>query len=1030
MKESRNLLSFGLKKASMLFFLSAVFCIPALAAEDMDSNKAMASQSVQQSRALKGQVVDENGEPLIGVTILLKGTTTGAITDINGNFSLNAKQGSTLEISYAGYKSQTIKVGNQSTLAIKMEPDAIGLDDVVVIGYGTMKKRDLTGSISSVKSEEILKTPTVNVMEAIQGQVAGFDITRTTGELGNHLSMTLRGNRSIYGNNEPLFIIDGMEGSFDALNPADIESVEVLKDASSTAIYGSAGANGVILITTKNAQKGKFQVNFDAYYGINKVTSFPEINTGDKYINFRREAAKTVGQWSSPADDQNIFPAYLWGLIQNNQWVDWFDLATQTGTTQNYNLSTNYSNDRVNSYLSIGYNDTEGIIKDEKMKRFSARAKLDFTPNRYLTYGMNLYAIYQNYNHMNGRIWNRIICTPPLGTPYDEDGNMITYPVGGNPGDINPLADLNDGEYVNNSKTLTVMPQAYVEIKPISGLSLKSILGGTLRNVAQGIFVGGKSFNGLATGSQADAQNTFTYNYQWQNILTYNLNIGDIHNFVFTGITDWSKDRQQYSLARAFNFDENSYKYYNLGAGTGTPAVGSSYVQSQTMSYAARLNYSLLGRYLFTLSGRWDGSSMLAEGKKWDFFPAAAFAWRISDEAFMESTQDWLSNLKLRLSYGVTGNAGAAEYATLDYSRTGNIGFQDVSQPYSGYSQNIANLDLGWEKSSMIDVGLDVGLFNGRVEIVADYYRTTTKDLLFQKSLPYATGGYGSSSFKIWTNVGKTRNTGFELAINSRNIVTKDFTWSTSFTFSTNKEEVLKTTSEDPLKFGDYYLVIGEPVHTNYLYKYAGIWGTADEELASKYGAKPGQIRVVDKPDADGNVDYKINADDYFVIGHADPDWSAGMTNTFTYKGIDLSFQLIARWGWTIRYGLTGWYRMNGLSPSPSVCDYWTPDNQGARFPQPNMNGNLDTYQENATSSLNYFDGSYIKMKNLTLGYTFPKKLLKQAHISNLRIYATASNPFIWAKCKYLKNYDLEKGGDDDDSPLTKQIVFGINLTF
>ena len=296
MKESRNLLSFGLKKASMLFFLSAVFCIPALAAEDMDSNKAMASQSVQQSRALKGQVVDENGEPLIGVTILLKGSTTGAITDINGNFSLNAKQGSTLEISYAGYKSQTIKVGNQGTLAIKMEPDAIGLDDVVVIGYGTMKKRDLTGSISSVKSEEILKTPTVNVMEAIQGQVAGFDITRTTGELGNHLSMTLRGNRSIYGNNEPLFIIDGMEGSFDALNPADIESVEVLKDASSTAIYGSAGANGVILITTKNAQKGKFQVNFDAYYGINKVTSFPEINTGDKYINFRREAAKTVGQ--------------------------------------------------------------------------------------------------------------------------------------------------------------------------------------------------------------------------------------------------------------------------------------------------------------------------------------------------------------------------------------------------------------------------------------------------------------------------------------------------------------------------------------------------------------------------------------------------------------------------------------------------------------------------------------------------------------------------------------------------------------
>lgn len=904
-----------------------------------------------------------------------------------------------------------------------MEPDAIGLDDVVVIGYGTMKKRDLTGSISSVKSDEIQKIPTVNVMEAIQGQVAGFDITRTTGELGNHLSMTLRGNRSIYGNNEPLFIIDGMEGSFDALNPGDIESVEVLKDASSTAIYGSAGANGVILITTKGAKKGKFQVNFDAYYGINSVTSFPKINTGDDYINFRREAAKTAGQWNSSADDPNIFPSYIWGHIQNNEWVDWFDLATQTGNTQNYNLSTNYSNDRMSSYLSIGYNDTEGIIKDEKMKRFTARAKLDFMPNRYLQYGLNLYAIYQNYDHMNGRIWNRIICTPPLGTPYDEDGNMVLYPVGGNTGDINPLADLNEGEYVSNSKTLTVMPQAYVELKPISGLSLKSIIGGTLRNNAQGTFIGNKSFNGLATGSQAETPNTFTYNYQWQNILTYNLNIGDIHSFVFTGVTDWSKNRRQYNIATAFNFDENSYSFHNLGAGTGTPKVGSSYVQSQTMSYVARVNYSLLGRYLFTLSGRWDGSSMLAEGNKWDFFPAAAFAWRISDEAFMESTQDWLSNLKLRLSYGVTGNAGASEYATLDYSRTGNIGFQDVSQPYSGYSQNIANLDLGWEKSSMIDVGLDIGLFKGRLEIVADWYRTKTKDLLFQKSLPYATGGYGSSPFKIWTNVGNTKNTGFELAINSRNIVSKDFTWSTSFTFSTNKEEVVKTTSDDPLQFGNYYLIKGEPVHTMYSYKYVGIWGTAEEAEAAKYGQKPGEIHVADKDD-----DGKINANDYYVLGHADPDWSAGLTNTFTYKGVDLSFQFIARWGWSINYGLTGWYRMNGLAPSPTVCDYWTPENQGARYPQPNMNGNLDTYQGN--SSLNIFDGSYVKLKNITLGYTFPKKLLKPARIENLRIYATANNPFIWAKSKYLKDYDLEKGGDDDDSPLSKQFVFGINITF
>ena len=1008
-------------KTYLVYGLVACFALPATAmAEGVTTTSQPAA--TQQAKPVRGNVVDENGEPLIGVTVLIVGANGGAITDQNGDFVIAGAEGKKLQFSYAGYKTQTVQASG-GLMNIKMESDIMGLDDVVVIGYGTMKKRDLTGSVSSVKSAEIAKNPTVNVMEAIQGQVAGFDITRTTGELGNHLSMTLRGNRSIYGNNEPLFIIDGIEGSFDAINPNDIESVEVLKDASSTAIYGSAGANGVVLVTTKNAQKGKFQVNFDAYLGINKATKFPQVNTGQDYINFRREAAKTVGKWSSPADDESIFPSYMWPLIQNNQWVDWFDLATQTGMTQNYNISTTYSNDRVSSYFSLGYNNTEGITRDEQMKRYSARAKIDFTPNRYVGYGLNLYALYQDYDHMNGRLWNRIICTPQLGTPYDDEGNMVLYPVGGNTGDINPLADLNSGQYVSNSKTLTVMPQAYVEVKPINGLSFKSILGGTFRNIDQGIFIGKESFNGLATGSEASKQNTFTYNYQWQNILTYNLKLNDIHDFVFTGITDWQKKRRQTGMAKAVNFDETSYSYHNLGAGTGTPQVSSSYVQSQTMSYALRLNYSLLGRYLLTLSGRWDGSSMLAEGKKWDFFPAAALAWRISDEAFMERTKSWLSNLKLRLSYGVTGNAGASEYATLDYSRTGNIGFQDVSQPYSGYSQNVANLDLGWEKSKMIDVGLDIGLFNGRVEIVADYYSTRTTDLLFQKNLPYATGGYGSSAFKMWSNVGETKNRGFELAINSRNIQTKDFTWNTSFTFATNKEEVVKTTSENPLQFGDYYLVEGEPIHTYYLYNYAGIWGTAEEAEAAKYGAKPGQIHVTDV-----NEDGKINADDYQVIGHADPTWSAGMVNTFTYKGFDLSFQLIARWGWTMAYGLTGWYRLNGLSPSPTICDYWTPDNQGARYPQPNMDGNEDTYQHN--SSLDYYDGSYIKVKNITLGYTLPKNILKPLHITSARVYATASNPFIFAKNSYLKDYDLEKGGDDDDAPLTKQIVFGVNVTF
>jgi TonB-linked SusC/RagA family outer membrane protein len=991
-----------------------------------DTNGTNTVTAIQQSKNVKGHVVDETGEPLIGVTVKIKGGSTGAVTDIDGNFQLkNVPSNATLELSYVGYATQTIAVGSQSNIEVTMKPEDNQLNEVVAIGYGTVKKRDLTGSVASVKSEELMRTPTTNVMEAVQGKVAGFDITRSSGSLGSEMKLTLRGNRSIYGDNSPLFIIDGMEGSYDELNPNDIASVEVLKDASSTAIYGAAGANGVIIITTKSPEKGKFNINLDAYYGVNAVSSFPKVNTGQRYIDFRREAARTAGEWSSEDDDSTIFPSYMWELIQNDQWVDWYDLATQTGATQNYTLSTSFSNDRVNSYVSLGYNDTKGIIKGEEMKRYSVRGKFDFKANKIVSYGLNLYALYQDYDARSSRVWNRILCTPPLGTPYAENGDLVLYPVGGDTNYINPLADNAPGEYVWNTKTLAVTPQIYVEIKPITGLSFKSVLGGDLKNVKGGHFIGNNSFNGLQTGSYAETPNTFTYNYEWQNILTYQFKIGDKHSFVVTGVTDWEKNRHETSNAVANDFDESNYAYHNLGAATGVPSVSSSYVQNQKMSYAARVNYTLMDRYLFTVSGRLDGSSMLASGNKWDFFPAAAFAWRISDEPFMQSTQKWLSNLKLRLSYGTTGNAGAEEYATLNYSRTGILGFQDVGESYSGYSQNVANQDLGWEKSTMIDVGLDIGLFKGRIDIVADWYRTSTKDLLFQQSLPYAVGGYAGNDFKIWANVGKTRNTGFELAINSHNFVGPKFTWDTTFSFATNKEEVVKTTSDGPLKLSDnFYLIKGEPIYTYYMYKYDGIWGTDEADEAALYGREPGQIKVAEN----GEKDYKLNSDDYYVIGHRDPDWTAGLTNTFTYKNFDFSFQLIARWGWTIAYGLTGWYRLDGLTPSPEVCDYWTPENQDARYPRPNMNSSTDTYQ--STSSLDYYDGSYVKVKNISLGYTLPEKWLKSIHMQKLRVYFTANNPFIFAKSKYLKDYDLEKGGDDDDAPLTKEFVFGLNVTF
>ena len=968
------------------------------------------------AQTVKGTVKDSNGEPVIGATVMEKGTKNGTTTDLNGNFSINLKGNNPLMVSYVGMASQQVSVAGKSSVSVVMQEDAHSLDDVVVIGYGVVKKRDLTGAIASVKSDDITKTPTTNVMEAIQGQVAGFDITRSNGEVGADMKMTLRGNRSIFGNNEPLFIIDGMEGKFSELNPNDIASIEVLKDASSTAIYGAAGANGVVIITTKNAKKGEFKINFDAYLGWNKVTSFPELLTGQDYINFRQEAMNTAGL------SGDLFPSSYQSLIDEGKWTNWYKEGTQTGMIQDYNLSTSYATDRMNSFFSLNYSDTKGTLKGDELKRYALRAKMDFHANKIVDYGFNVYAAYSDNDKRNSRFWNRVMCTVPLGDPYDENGNVNKYPINGETSYISPIIDTQTDQYVNKVRTISVNPQAYVQISPLKGLSFKSVLGGYFANKKQGIYAGSNSWDGQQTGSYASIPNTLTYNYKWQNILNYLWDINDDHTLTFTGVTEWSKNTTEGVTARADGFDVDTYAYNNLGAGA-TAKVASDFTQTQMMSYVLRANYSYKGRYIVSVSNRWDGSSTLAAGKKWDSFPAASVAWRLSDESFMKWSEDWLTNAKIRAGYGVTGNAGIGAYGTQAYSRTGLIGFQDVSSQYSGYDTYIANPNLGWEKTYSWNVGLDLSLFNNRVDLSLDWYTAHTKDLLFERSLPYEAGGFASGTFKIWQNIGETKNSGIELAINSRNIVGKDFNWNTSFTMAYNKERVVKTTSDNPLVNGDYYLIEDQPVNTYYMYKYVGIWKQSEAEEAAKYGQKPGQIHVLD---ADSNE--KLNTDDYQVIGHADPDWTLGMVNSFNYKNFDLSFQLIGRFGHTLMYGITGWYRLDGINPTPAVCDYYTADNENARFPQPNASGSQDAYQAN--SSLNYFSGSYIKLKNVTFGYTLPQNITKAIKMSRARIYFTTANPFVWCNSKYIKNYDPEKGGDDDDAPLSKQFVFGVNLTF
>lgn len=957
-----------------------------------------------------GTVVDANGEPVIGANVSTLDGKVGTVTDIDGRFSLDVALGTQLRVSFIGYVPAQIKAA--SSMNVVLSEDYQGLDETVVIGYGAVKKRDLTGSVASVKSGDISKAPTHNVADAIQGQVAGLDITHSDGELNSDMNIILRGYRSINGDNSPLFIIDGMEGSFSELNPSDIASVEVLKDASSTAIYGAAGANGVIIITTKNAQKGKFNVSLDSYYGFNMPREFPKIRMGEDYLNYEREKYRAAGKWSSTADDQGIFDSTTWGFIQNNQWIDWADIAVNTGSTTNHTLGMSFANDRLQSYTSVGYYKINGQLDGEQFTRYSMRSKIDLKVNSFLKLGTNIYAMYSNQDKRSSRIWNRILCTTPLGQAYNEDGS-VCLDVRGDGTVTNPLADSEENQYANNTKTISIQPQVYAELTPLKGMTFKSVLGGYFRNSKNAEYNGTKSYESFEHGNvYANVPNNLTYNYKWQNILTYNFQVMNDHDITLTGVTEWSKNCRESVTARANGFDSDDVLYHNLSTSTGVPTVSSGYTQNQMMSYAARFNYSYKGRYLLTLTGRWDGASQLAEGNKWDFFPAGALAWRISDEAFMEPLTA-VNNAKLRVSYGVTGNAGASEYATMAYSRSGVYGMQDVATNYSGYSTNVVNPNLGWEKSYSLDLGLDLGLFRDRINLSADWYRTDTKDVLYQMGLPYAQGGYGGSSFSMWSNIGEIRNSGVELLLNTRNIAKKHFTWNTTITLAYNHEEVIKTTQEDPLKFGNYYLIPGEAIHTYYGYKYAGIWGMDEAEEAAKYGQVPGEIHTLD-----ANGDGKINTDDYQVLGNATPKWTAGMTNSFTLGDFDFSFLLIGRWDYKIAYGIAGW-------EMAEIRDYWTPENQDARFPRPNANGTKD-YGANPA----LLDGDYWKLKNITFGWTCPKKWLRSANIENARVYMTADNLFIQARSKYIDHYDIEKGGDDDYAPMSRQFVFGVNLTF
>ena len=1034
MKKCPKPLGYGIRRTPVVLGLSAALCMPAAFSyanvdNGMDRESVL---SVMQGKTIKGQILDETGESMIGVSVLVKGTTIGTVTDFDGNYTLEVPSGkyNILEISYIGYKTKEITIGNNSLINIKMEPDTQALDEVVVIGYGTVKKRDLTGAVASMKNEDVTVAPTSNVMEALQGKIAGMDIVKSSGQVGEDVSILLRGSRSIYGSNEPLFIIDGIPGSYSQVNPSDIESVDVLKDASSTAIYGSAGANGVVIITTKRGKEGKATVNFDAYYGFSGSPNYKHGMVGDEWVNYQREAYK-YKNGDYPSDMSALFGNQDYTDAYNaGKWIDWIDEASgNTATTQKYSLSVSGGSEKTKIFASTSYNREEGLLSNDNLNKYSLRLNIDQEIFSWAKMGFTSNLTYQDRNQGVRNTFTKGLSSFPLGDAYDQNGKINHEYI---TGQYSPLGDFIEDQYVNNTRSTYLNVSGYLELSPIKDFTFTSRINGTLSDSRQGQYWGDQcnaNRPSYAGSPHAAITNKNAWNYTWENILSYNTTIAKDHNIGGSVITSWNKNQNDSSLAAASGQMVDRWSFWRLASGA-SQHVESDFAQTQKMSFAVRFNYSYKGKYLFTFSNRWDGVSQFSAGHKWDSFPAGAIAWRISDEPFMNVAKNWLNNLKLRVGYGITGNSGGVDaYGTTTqaYVYTGNgLTLNGQNSSFTQYTGTYGSKDLGWEKSYNWNVGLDYGILNNRVDGSIEWFKTTTKGLLFKRTLPITSGltGWGSP-LSIWQNIAETSNQGVEVTINSHNIKTKDFSWNTTLSVTWSKEKIEKLPDGDLISEN---LFVGHSIKSIYGYKYTGIWGTnTPQDILDAYGVKPGfiQIETLEK-DGDGGV-HKYSTNDRQVLGHTNPDWIVGLNNTFTYKNFDLSVFAMARYGQTINSDLLGYYTAEQSVTTNQLAgaDYWTENNQGAYYPAPGTGSEQST----VISALRVRDGSFIKVKNITLGYTFPVNISRKALMEKCRIYATAYNPFIYVKDKQLKGTDPETNGSDA-FPTFRQFVFGVNLTF
>lgn len=993
-----------------------------------------------QDKLVKGLVSDQQKQPIEGVTVSVKGGTRSTTTDSKGTFAIEAGNGAVLVFTNVGYKTAEVPVGVNNSVQVTLQSDDIAMEEVVVIGYGTQRKEAVTGSVASVSGTTMNEVPAANISRALQGRIAGVNMQQNSSKPGSPMQIRIRGTRSLTADNNPLIVLDGIPfaGSISDINPADIKSVDVLKDASATAIYGSRGANGVILVTTNKGRIGQqAQLAYNGFTGLRTVFAKYPMMSGPEFAEMRRY----VGQFQNTLDESD----------DTN--TDWQDLFYKNGMVNSHDISVNGGAEKGNYNFGAGYFRDEGVVPLQNYTRYNLRAALDQQVGKIFKFGFNLNQSYSITNGNNLGLYG-VLSASPIANPFNTDGTLksrIQQQTSGQQWvhtreSYEALGD----SYINQQRVFGSYNNMYGEIRipGVDGLTYRTNLGLNFRQNNDGSYTGQGVFSGTPDNvSTASVANGRTVQWVMENLLTYDRTFAQKHNLNLVALYSAEQNTTNSTLISARDIPIDAFQFYNIGRAQGEIIVNpdqQGYAKSSLMSFMGRAMYTFDNRYMLTMTMRRDGSSRLAPGHKWHAYPAISAGWNIHNEKFM-SAVPWINQLKLRLGYGQTSNQAVDPYKTLGLLSTRPYNF-DTQFLTGYYMSELPNPSLGWEFSKTYNYGLDFGLFNNRVSGTMEYYVQNTDNILLRVGLPPTNGG-GS----YMANIGKTQNKGFELSLNGAVIDNENgWKWDVGVNLYANRNKLVELTSGSQRDEGNQWFV-GHPIDVIFDYKKIGLW-QADDPYRDilEPGGNPGMIKVeyTGEYDENGVPTRAIGAADRQII-NIQPNFLGGFNTRLAYKNVDLNVVGTFQNGGTLissLYGSTGYLnQLNTRAGNNVSVEYWREDRTDAKYPKPGgiQSGDNPKYG----STLGYFDASYLKVRTITMGYNFKQKWVERMGIGRLRLYATVENPFV-----LFSPYHKESGGDPEpnsygdenvavgglrrilvvgtNTPAMRSYILGLNLSF